>query len=204
MKIYLVRHGETMWNKARKLQGQSDVPLNEYGRKLAYITAEGLKDISFDAVYASPLGRAVETAQIISGDRQIPFTTDERLMEMCFGVEEGADIPAIKKNPKDPLYNFLNKPEAFVPPEKGESFSDIYARSRSFMENIIIPLEEKYDNILLVAHGALNRSILNPICQIPVKDFWQIRLLNCAVSVLSLENGRFSVTQPGKIFYERS
>ena len=71
MKLYIVRHGETDWNNEKKLQGRSDVPLNDYGRELAYITSEALKDVKFDAIYSSPLIRAYETATILKGDRDI-------------------------------------------------------------------------------------------------------------------------------------
>ena len=89
MKLYIVRHGETDWNNEKKLQGRSDVPLNDYGRELAYITAEALKDVSYDAIYSSPLIRAYETATILKGDRDIDIIKDERLREMCFGEYEG-------------------------------------------------------------------------------------------------------------------
>ena len=65
MKIYFVRHGETDWNKERKIQGQVDIPLNEFGRHLARETAKGLRDVPFDVCFTSPLGRARETAEII-------------------------------------------------------------------------------------------------------------------------------------------
>ena len=67
MKVYLIRHGETDWNSVRKLQGQTDIRLNDYGIELAKLTAEGLKDVDFDLIYSSPLIRAVETAEIIKG-----------------------------------------------------------------------------------------------------------------------------------------
>ena len=89
MKIYLFRHGETDWNKARRLQGQSNIPLNPFGRELAMKTAEALQDISFDRAFSSPLSRAVETAQILLGDTQIPVITDHRLLEINFGDCEG-------------------------------------------------------------------------------------------------------------------
>ena len=63
MKIYLVRHGETGWNRIHKLQGQSDIELNDVGRELAEVTAEGLKDIDFGLIYSSPLNRAYETVK---------------------------------------------------------------------------------------------------------------------------------------------
>ena len=65
MKIYFVRHGETDWNKDRKIQGQVNISLNEFGRHLARETAKGLKEIPFDVCFTSPLDRARETAEII-------------------------------------------------------------------------------------------------------------------------------------------
>ena len=75
MKIYLVRHGETEWNKEYRLQGQADTRLNDYGRELAVITAEALNDIPFDVIYHSPLCRAEETAVILKSDRDIDIRT---------------------------------------------------------------------------------------------------------------------------------
>ena len=100
MKIYLVRHGETEWNKEYRLQGQADTRLNDYGRELAEITAEALKEIPFDVIYHSPLSRAEETAVILKRDRKIDIIADERLKEMSFGIAEGCHIQEIKNNPK--------------------------------------------------------------------------------------------------------
>ena len=79
MELYLIRHGETDYNKERKIQGSCDIPLNEYGRELAKVTAEGLKDIPFDVIFTSPLCRARETAEWIARGRQIPVYEDKRL-----------------------------------------------------------------------------------------------------------------------------
>ena len=73
MKLYLIRHGETDYNKMKRNQGQIDIPLNEYGRELAEKTAEGLRGISFDLAYTSPLSRAKETAQIVLQGRKDPL-----------------------------------------------------------------------------------------------------------------------------------
>ena len=92
MKLYIVRHGETDWNKARRVQGFSDIPLNEYGRHLARETAEGMKDIPFDLAYTSPLVRARETAEIILAGREIPLIESNGIKEMGFGEYEGMCI----------------------------------------------------------------------------------------------------------------
>ena len=79
MKIYLIRHGETSWNTLGRLQGRTDIELNENGIRLAKITGEKLKDVHFDLAIASPLKRAYETAGLVLGDRNIPILTDERI-----------------------------------------------------------------------------------------------------------------------------
>lgn len=202
MIIYLIRHGETNWNKEYRYQGQVDIPLNEYGIKLAETTSEALKDIPFEAVFCSPLGRAVETAKIMMRDREIPFETDERLLEMNFGVCEGTVVlPHMKEDPANPLYYFRKEPARYLPPPNAESFAELYNRSTSFMQERILPLESRYRCILIVGHGALNRSILNPIADIPIEDFWHIPLNNCAVSQITLENGCFQVTVPSETYY---
>ena len=201
MKIYLVRHGETEWNKEYRLQGQADTRLNDYGRELAVITAEALKDIPFEVIYHSPLSRAAETAQILKRDRRIDVIADERIKEMSFGIAEGCQIRDIKNNPSDPMYNFLKKPGEFIPPKNAESFQKVSARSAAFMKEVILPLEGKCENVLLVAHGAVNRTILNAIAGIPDSDFWNIRLKNCAVSIIDLTDGKLTIEQEGAIYY---
>ena len=89
MKLYIVRHGETDWNKKRRIQGQVDIPLNDFGRSLARKTAKGLSGIPFEVCYTSPLGRAKETARLILEGRKTPILEDQRIIEMSFGDYEG-------------------------------------------------------------------------------------------------------------------
>ena len=88
MKLYIVRHGETDWNKKRRIQGQVDIPLNDLGRSLARKTAKGLSGIPFEVCYTSPLGRAKETARLILEGRKTPILEDQRIIEMSFGDYE--------------------------------------------------------------------------------------------------------------------
>lgn len=192
MIIYLMRHGETEWNKLGRLQGQSDIPLNEAGIELAEQTAECLRDVDFDAVFSSPLKRALVTARIMIGDRNVAVETDDRLKEIHFGAYEGQSFGAGQPNAEHPLA----RPESYVPVGGGESIGEAKARAWSFLEEKILPLEGRLradGNILIVAHGGINRCILNQIGDIPDRDFWRIMLPNCAVSVLSLEKGQLRV-----------
>ena len=87
MKIYLVRHGETDWNQAGRLQGQTDIDLDAQGFAQAAEAAERLKEVPFEIAFCSPLIRARHTAETIVGERKITLTTDERLRELNFGPD---------------------------------------------------------------------------------------------------------------------
>ena len=102
MKLFLLRHGETDWNKEWRLQGFSDIPLNEKGIEQAKEAALGVKNIKFDAVYASPLDRAVTTASIIGNVPRESIICDERILEADFGPFEGKPYHTL--GPKMTLY----------------------------------------------------------------------------------------------------
>ena len=89
MKIYVTRHGQTDYNAASRMQGRLDIPLNEKGKAQARATREKVKDIKFDAVYSSPLIRAVETASIVGNIAEDQIIKDERILEANFGKYEG-------------------------------------------------------------------------------------------------------------------
>ena len=92
--LYIMRHGKTDWNAKHKLQGRTDIPLNEEGIQMAEQAKEKYKDVNFDICYCSPLVRAKQTAEIVLEGRNIPIVYDDRLMEMCFGVYEGVTHPS--------------------------------------------------------------------------------------------------------------
>lgn len=191
MKIYLVRHGETAWNQAGKIQGQTDIDLNKQGFAQAAEAAERLKAVPFEIAFCSPLIRAVHTAETIIGERRITLTTDDRLKEINFGLCEGVDIRTIPKGTGEPF----SDPGSYIAPEGAESFAQLYARSGEFVKQVLLPLEGMYETVLVVAHGGVNRSILNPVMNIPVEDFWHVHMGNCATAVLECRNGKLSLLE---------
>ena len=92
MEIFMVRHGETEWNRQRRLQGRTDIPLNDAGLAEARKAAKALRDVNFDRIFTSPLQRARKTAEILRGSREIPVTAEPLLIEVSFGVGEGLSI----------------------------------------------------------------------------------------------------------------
>ena len=154
MNIFLIRHGQTDWNLNKKVQGFTDIPLNDFGRLQAEEIREKLKDIDFDLVVSSPLQRAYETAKIICENRNLEILKDERIKERDFRLNEG--IPF--HNNRD----FRERVWSINPDiqlEGSESYFDFYARVSSFLDELI---QEHWDdkktkvkNILLVAHGGI-------------------------------------------------
>lgn len=121
--LYIMRHGRTDWNVRHKLQGRTDIPLNDEGRMMAAEAGKQYSDIHFDICYSSPLERAKETADIFLKGRNVPVYTDDRLVEMGFGVYEGIENSfAIDDCPINTLFK---KPEKYVTVEGGESFEEL-------------------------------------------------------------------------------
>ena len=90
--LYIIRHGKTDWNNERKLQGRTDIPLNEEGIEMARRARDEYRNVPFDICYCSPLKRARQTADILLEGRDIPIITDDRLLEMSFGIYEGINL----------------------------------------------------------------------------------------------------------------
>lgn len=175
--LYIMRHGRTVWNMEHKLQGKTDVPLSEAGRPVVEQAAAAYRDTHIDVCYCSPLIRAVETAEIVLRGREIPIITDVRLEEMGFGICEGTTD--FQDNPDNPIYPLFAAPETYrIPVEGGESLGDLYARTGAFLKEVIEPQLRQGKDILIVGHGAMNASIVCQIKDIPVKDFWSVKMKN--------------------------
>lgn len=188
--LYIMRHGKTEWNAIHKLQGRTDIPLNEEGRKMAEKAHEEYKDINIDICYCSTLIRARETAEIVLRDRNIPILTDDRLVEMSFGEYEGVDF----KIPDCPINVLYQTPEEYTESIGGaETFQELFERTGEFLKEIIEPGLQQGKDILIVGHGAVNASIVCQIKNLPIEQFWSSGLEQCRLLELAkgYENGCF-------------
>lgn len=203
MKIYVLRHGETSWNRQHLLQGRSDIELNENGRKLAKETAEGMADIPFDLVFTSPLKRAKETAEIVLNDRKIPMIEDERIVEISFGEDEGKTwrkTDTFEGNPN--MYNFFDHPELYQPAKDGETLQQLAVRTADFMKDICSRPELQDKTVLVSTHGAAARGILNSICEWKLSDFWGEGVApNCGVAIIESRAGHSVLLEQNKTYY---
>lgn len=181
--LYIIRHGQTDWNIIHKIQGRTDIPLNENGRAMARAAREEYKDVHFDICYCSPLVRAKETAEILLEGRGVPVIFDDRLVEMCFGIYEG--IENSFSIPDCPINILFRSPEKYTNPvEGGESIDELFARTGEFLKEIVQPQLDEGKDVLIVGHGAMNSSIVCQVKGLPVKDFWSAGIENCKLKRL--------------------
>lgn len=181
MKLYLIRHGQTDWNLAQRFQGQSDIPLNEVGRRQANALADRLSSQPFDAVYSSDLGRAFETANIIAGG-SIEIKTDLRLREMDFGDWEGATYNKIKEEYPDALATWEDDVYKNAPPN-GETLEQLVIRAQSVLKDILENRKDK--TVLLVAHGGVLQSLICLALNLPSRMYWQFHVSPASLSEIS-------------------
>lgn len=157
MRLLLTRHGQTDWNVAGKIQGLTDIELNETGIMQAKCTREKLLNENIDIILCSPLKRAKKTAEIIASGRDIPLIIEPDLQERCFGTFEGKTS---KEFDFDGIWNYkLNKQY-----ENAENIKDLFERIQRFLHKI----QENYQDktVLLVTHGGVAvpiRAILEGI-----------------------------------------
>ena len=180
--LYIMRHGKTDWNERHKLQGRTDIPLNEEGREMAKKAAELYKNVHFDVCYCSPLIRARQTAALVLAERNVPIIYDDRIVEMSFGVYEGIENSfAI---PDCPVNVLFKDPAHYQAVEKGESLEQLYKRTGEFLKEVIYPLVNDGKDVLIVGHGAMNSSIVCQVKNIPVEKFWDAGIENCKLMQL--------------------
>ena len=178
--LYIVRHGETDWNKMGKYQGIIDVPLNENGLNQAKACGEALKDITFDRILSSDLSRALVTAETIRGDRTTPITIDKRLRELNFGDWEAmlfSDIEARWPGLIDEMY--LRPHLVKVP--NGESFKDLQDRAWAGLEEFLNKNDEE-ETLLIACHGGTIRTLLCKLLDISISHCWNFSQGNTAIN----------------------
>lgn len=186
MKLYLIRHGETDWNKAHRVQGRTDIPLNDSGRAQAEQTARLLRQVRIDAVYASPFSRAYETAQIIAGGRGLEINKDDGLAEIQFGLWEGKTMGELMEQYPDLWrdWGWLNRQED-CQRMGAESYTDIQRRSMDVVERIIKERDEN-DNVLVVSHTMPVKLIIANYLQMPLEAISRLKINNCSINVVSI------------------
>lgn len=213
MRLYIIRHGVTAWNKAKRMQGQTDIPLAEEGIELAVRTGEGMADVPIDVVISSPLIRAVETAKGVlrgrglSGAKRngnipdIPVIMDARIQEISFGEWEGECVLDSKVLPEGYLEQFFHDPLHIPQPPGGETFLQVRERTGAFLRELSARSGYAEKNVLISTHGAAGRCLLSHFFEDGETNIWRTGVpANCSVSIVEIRDGIGTVLELDKIY----
>ena len=183
MKIWITRHGQTRYNKAKRMQGRTDEPLNETGILQAKEARKKIGDMHFDAVIASHLDRAITTGAIIGGIEKSDVIVDERIIEADFGKYELRKYSSMGL----PMTLYWALPEVFPAPPTVETVASLVERSSSFLRE----LEQKdYDNVLVACHGGIMRALSGYMMDKKNGIYWRPKPHNCEIRVFKSIDGK--------------
>tara|TARA_A100001037_G_scaffold306857_1_gene357372 strand:- start:38075 stop:38689 length:615 start_codon:yes stop_codon:yes gene_type:complete len=189
LRLYLVRHGETVWNFENRIQGASDVPLNEKGRDQAKSLAIKLQKIQFLKFFSSPLERAIETAKIISMSQHSAITKKDNFAELDQGKLEGLKFQEIQEQ----FPEFSSK-WRIVPGEVrmpgGETLHELQERAWAGIENIYNEFFDEEKPILIVSHNLAIICILSKILGVSLNEFRKFRQHNASVNIIEHDSMR--------------
>lgn len=192
MKIWITRHGQTNLNLAHLMQGLTDEPLNETGIAQARKARKQIGDIRFDAVYTSPLDRAIVTGSIIGGVSRDQVITDPRIIEADFGKYEKRKYTRLGLFMS--LYWAL--PEIFPAPPSVETIASLRKRSESFLKE----LEQKdYENVLVACHGGIMRALSGYLDDRKNGIWWRPKPHNCEIRVFESVDGKHKLLKQIRI-----
>lgn len=188
VRIFLVRHGETEGIRARRMESRLDSPLTPLGIQQAQAVALKLNEEQLHSIYTSPSLRAVKTAEIIKGDKELSLMKDKSLYEMDIESWDGKKSDDIRKDDRERFKDFFNNPELFRPhSNRGESFEDVQNRALSFLDRIIKDHENQ--NVLVVSHTVVLTSIMCHFKRKSIKNFWDPPIIqNGSLSLVHIQH----------------
>jgi phosphoserine phosphatase len=168
--LYVTRHGETQWNVEKRVQGFLDSPLTERGVWQAKKLGAAMADISFDAIYSSPSGRALQTANHILHDRPLQIQMHDALREICQGIWQGKQMAELEATDSERMRTYWNDPVHYEPVEGGESFTEVQARIVPFIEDLLHTHAGR--TILVVTHGVTLKVLMAHFEGRPMERLW--------------------------------
>ena len=179
--LYIVRHGETVWNREGRIQGHTDVGLSHRGLEQARLLAERLKPVRFDAAYASDLSRAAGTAAAILDGRGVPVSPTPRLREYHKGAFEGMTEGELRSKYPAEYPGYVAKDLDYAP-DGGESTRQVSER----MTSVINEIKERHlrDTVLVVGHGGSLRAAMMALLGMSLDANWRFLFGNCHLTIV--------------------
>lgn len=184
VQVYLVRHGETLWNAERRLQGQSNSALTEHGEHQARLVGKRAKELNITHIISSDLGRTQQTAEIIASACGLKVTLDPRLRELDMGVLERRLMDSLTAEEEGWRRSLVDGSADGRIPE-GESMLELSNRMHGAL-NACLELPEG-SRPLLVGHGMALGCLISTILGLPAWSERRLRLRNCSLSRLDYQ-----------------
>jgi len=181
IRVYLIRHGQTVSNSEGRYQGQTDSTLTPLGHAQADQLSRALASVPLRAVYSSVLSRAWHTALAIAAPHDLAVSPVGDLREIGLGVWEGLTEVEVAQRFGDMVARRRRDPEGVVPPG-GESLSQVRSRVLRVMREILDRHEG--ETVAIVAHGAVNKMVLLDAINAPLSSYWRIRQDNAAINIV--------------------
>ena len=188
--IILVRHGETEWNVGEIFRGRIDVELNDTGIKQAELLAEYLSDLKIEAVYSSPLKRALSTAALIARHHKPELEIAPGLIDLDYGKWQGLPHQEVKDKYKQLYTEWTSHPDQVTMPE-GESLNDVRKRATAVVDEVTAGYK---GTVVLVSHRVVNKVLICALLGLDNSHFWNIRQDNCGTTTFIYENEQFILT----------
>ena len=180
---YLVRHGETEWNRTRRIQGHADIPLNRRGRDQASLLGRRLSDTGFSEIYASDLSRAMTTAQLAAGESGPKIASVPELREIAYGEWEGLTFAEVEaRDPEGFAERMLRQNDRYAPPG-GENVQQVVDRVRRFHDRVR-ELHVSGDQVLVVGHSGSLLAFLICMLDMPSEFLLRFRLNPAGLSIV--------------------
>ncbi|MFH1448016.1 MAG: histidine phosphatase family protein [Candidatus Micrarchaeota archaeon] len=187
MRLFIIRHGETVFNRKSIIQGNIDSELTSLGESQASLTSSELKNVPIDNIFSSPTSRTYITALSIAKPHRLPVVKVPALVERNYGIYEGKLMRETKMAHPE-YFSDYSKLDFDVKPKQGESINDVSKRVSRFMERLQKNFPKKV--IVLVAHGIVNKVIITNLLNNSLSKIGTYRQGNTCINELLIENGK--------------
>jgi broad specificity phosphatase PhoE len=197
--LILARHGETEWNVEEVFRGRIDVELNQNGIKQAELLAEYLSELKIEAVYSSPLKRALKTAEAVARRHRLRVETNPGLNDCDFGQWQGLSLREVKDKYKKLYEQWAESPQLVKIPG-GESLDEVRERALKVVNGVIA---KHSGAVVLVAHRVVNKVLICALLGLDNSHFWNIRQDVGGTTFFSYQDGRLVLTRHNDTSYLR-
>ncbi|MFH1775206.1 MAG: histidine phosphatase family protein [Chloroflexota bacterium] len=195
--LILARHGETDWNVAEVFRGRADIGLNGTGVKQAELLAEYLSSVRVDAIYSSPLKRALRTAEVIARYQESRVEVAPGLIDFDYGEWQGLSHQEVKDTYKGLYGQWVNNPHEVEMPS-GESLDDVSKRAIGVVDSAVARGE---GTVVMVSHRVVNKVLICALLGLSNAHFWQVKQDTAAITTFSYRDGRFILSQHNNTSY---